>query len=928
MIQNTELLTRAAMAGNLDAFGELVAHHYPLVRGVVFRRVGDWDISEDLAQETLLAAHANLNKLRDSSAFPAWLCRIATNLSANWIRSEQYRRELAKRYKAERGTNDTTNFEASEDLARREQVHALLERLPAKLREALVIFYLEERTAPEAARILGIPENTFYNRVHRARKQMQDLVEQDLRETLRPDTRKVAQRRLLSVLPLLPVMPGLARRAAAVGPGFALGNVCLQIWTGAASVGGKSAFAALAFAVVATLSVVLWSRNDASRQPPLVHAADATAGDELAPSAPEDTDTSPPVGQVSAAAVSSPVPALSEIDPALGEEPQQVGTISGHVYGEDVVPLEGARVIVYAPGTEGDKQTMNEMEEFLDPMWGSIVHPENTFHTVSDAEGFFEITGIRSEGDARIAAYHEGYIADGNSTDVIAGEERTMNLTLERGEFVVGVLLSPSGTPVTDAKLYHVAIVREEGSTGIGTGVAAHMEGYSDKSGAFHMPVDLGGAERAVATIMVKSKSLGNALFHDIALHPKTPIKLQYPSPTYLRGSVTLSSDASAVGFQVRLEGYYSGPFGERMRLSNWNESTEVTPDGSYAFDQLDPKPIYRVTVLGLDGNEVALNREFLELQPTASNTVDLRVEESAWVFGRVYGLDSLRPIPNVRVRCAPVTTPPAVEFNASSATDFTAETDSEGNYRIEILRGWGAFQIMADYGRNKRLEQVPTRFVERLEVRPGKEYNVNLPAMAPWSRSFLVQDGDGNPVPDVGLQLYEVPLEGSGGSSYGVGRTDAEGRAILSRLDPGYGIWLDFRKEGYIPARASLLTGKPGETFPVETIVLQRISGDVAKLVDGNNVTFANRTVKVVLYSDGDLFTTIDTKTDERGMIRAEQRAELPGMFANGEISFELEIENPATDGKDGVIYRSNQIILPEDMTHSFGTITLEKVE
>ena len=83
MIQNTELLTRAAMAGNLDAFGELVAHHYPLVRGVVFRRVGDWDISEDLAQETLLAAHANLNKLRDSSAFPAWLCRIARNLSAN-----------------------------------------------------------------------------------------------------------------------------------------------------------------------------------------------------------------------------------------------------------------------------------------------------------------------------------------------------------------------------------------------------------------------------------------------------------------------------------------------------------------------------------------------------------------------------------------------------------------------------------------------------------------------------------------------------------------------------------------------------------------------------------------------------------------------------------------------------------------------------
>lgn len=509
---------------------------------------------------------------------------------------------------------------------------------------------------------------------------------------------------------------------------------------------------------------------------------------------------------------------------------------------------------------------------------------------------------------------------------MVFGEERTTSLSVAPGRFVAGTLLSSSGAPVTDATVFHVVLSKESGSNGV---PSLGQRGYTDHSGAFHLPVQDQGAELPVATIVAKSKTLGNALFQDIPIQPQDPITLRYPQPTSLRGKVLLPGDAPTKGFQVRLEGHHIGPYGERHRLSNWNESTEVTPDGSYAFDQLDPKPIYRVTVLGLDGNEVALNQEFLELQPTASNTVDLRVEESAWVFGRVYGLDSLRPIPNVRVRCAPVTTPPAVEFNASSATDFTAETDSEGNYRIEILRGWGAFHIMADYGRNKRLEQVPTRFVERLEVRPGKEYNINLPAMAPWSRSFLVQDGDGNPVPGVGLQLYEVPLEGSGGSSYGVGRTDAEGRAILSGLDPGYGIWFHLRKEGYITAKAELLNGKPGETFPVETIVLQRISGDVAQLVDENNVTFANRTVKVILYSDGDLFTTIDTKTDERGMIRAEQRAELSEMLsASGEISFEMEIENPATDGQDGVIYRSNQIILPEDMTHSFGTITLEKVE
>jgi len=234
----------------------------------------------------------------------------------------------------------------------------------------------------------------------------------------------------------------------------------------------------------------------------------------------------------------------------------------------------------------------------------------------------------------------------------------------------------------------------------------------------------------------------------------------------------------------------------------------------------------------------------------------------------------------------------------------------------------------MADYGRDKPFERTPARLVEELEIRPGGEYNVNLPLPTPWSRSFLVLDDDGNSLPGVRLQIYERPLEGSGGSSYGRGVTDAEGRVTLSALDPEYGVWFHFRKDGYIQAKAELLTGKPGETFPAETVVLKRVSGDVARLVDENDVAFANRTVNVYVYSDGELFTTIDTKTDERGMISAEQRAVLSGMLSpTGDYAFELEIENPALDGQDGALYRSNHILLPADETQDMGTIVLKKV-
>ncbi len=452
-------------------------------------------------------------------------------------------------------------------------------------------------------------------------------------------------------------------------------------------------------------------------------------------------------------------------------------------------------------------------------------------------------------------------------------------------------------------------------------GAIIQAGGYTDQSGAFHLPVDLNGAERGVVTIMVKSKTHGCALFQDIEVCPEDSITLRYPKPTSLRGTVTASDDAPAGGFKVRLEGYFIYPIPDpdviREKLRYWEESTEVKPDGSYAFDRLDPTPIYRIAVSDLDGKEVVINRDFLELQATTANAVDLRVEQPAWVFGRVYGLESLQPIHNVRVRCSGAY---SSWWGDDGIFQFTAETDSEGNYRIEVTRGWGAFWVMADYGYNTDFELRPARQVENLEIRPGKEYNLNLPLPTPWSRSFLVQDEACNPVPGVNVGY---------GGGIPLARTDAEGRITLPALDPDRGARIFFEKVGYSLAESELLYGKPGETFPVETILLKRISGDVAKLVDGDNVAFAKRTVKVYLYSDGEFLMTAETKTDRRGVIRYEQRAPLSSQLPDkGEISFELEIANPAVDEQAAALFRSDHILLPEDETEDMGTIVLQKVK
>src|SRR6266436_2706357 len=71
-----ELVT-ASRQGNRDAFGQIVRRYQGLIAGLIYSTCGDLSASEDIAQETFLAAWKSLSGLREPSKLPAWLCQIA-----------------------------------------------------------------------------------------------------------------------------------------------------------------------------------------------------------------------------------------------------------------------------------------------------------------------------------------------------------------------------------------------------------------------------------------------------------------------------------------------------------------------------------------------------------------------------------------------------------------------------------------------------------------------------------------------------------------------------------------------------------------------------------------------------------------------------------------------------------------------------------
>lgn len=185
----------AALLNNIDSL--LEAARPRLVRLVRLQGVVP-DAADDIAQETLLAAWRSLHHLRAPERFDAWLDGICRNMCRRWASAQGAVTEQIRPI-AVAWCNDEHEEEAqaldlpdpqaldpAEELDRQD-LEVLLDRamshLPASAREALELCYLAELPQREAALRLGVTIGALELRLHRARKQLRDL----LSGALRPD---------------------------------------------------------------------------------------------------------------------------------------------------------------------------------------------------------------------------------------------------------------------------------------------------------------------------------------------------------------------------------------------------------------------------------------------------------------------------------------------------------------------------------------------------------------------------------------------------------------------------------------------------------------------------------------------------------------------------------------------------------------------
>jgi RNA polymerase sigma factor (sigma-70 family) len=164
-------LVRRASGGEVKAFVELTRRFQHAAFGSALAFTGDFQQAEDVVQESFLAAWSALPSLTDAAAFPGWLRTIVRRHAFRLLR----RREMPTTTLAEAEELPSEEPAADQRIEQRQHAQAVLatlSRLPARLREPAMLFFVHECSHQDIATFLGLTLATVNNRLHSARTEL------------------------------------------------------------------------------------------------------------------------------------------------------------------------------------------------------------------------------------------------------------------------------------------------------------------------------------------------------------------------------------------------------------------------------------------------------------------------------------------------------------------------------------------------------------------------------------------------------------------------------------------------------------------------------------------------------------------------------------------------------------------------------------
>ena len=162
----------ASPAGATD-LETLYRTHAPTVARWAARLAGPLVDVDDLVHEIFLVVQRRLPEFRGEAKVTTWLYRITERVAREGRRKDRFRRRFSRaRHLEIQRTMTAPHLTPVDEFERRqasEMVYRILDRLPGKYRNVLILYELEELSGEAIATLTGLKPATVWVHLHRAR---------------------------------------------------------------------------------------------------------------------------------------------------------------------------------------------------------------------------------------------------------------------------------------------------------------------------------------------------------------------------------------------------------------------------------------------------------------------------------------------------------------------------------------------------------------------------------------------------------------------------------------------------------------------------------------------------------------------------------------------------------------------------------------
>jgi RNA polymerase sigma-70 factor (ECF subfamily) len=174
------------LQGNESSFNRLVVKYQTKVFNIIYGILGNYEETNEAAQDVFVNVYRALNKFRRESTFSTWLYRITVNTAKNrYVRMKRLSKNtlsmdaplITEDGTIERSIADPKNTE--DEILRKElqaKISESIDQIPLKYKEVLVMRDIENMDYKEIQGITGLNEGTIKSRLHRGRWCLKEIL--------------------------------------------------------------------------------------------------------------------------------------------------------------------------------------------------------------------------------------------------------------------------------------------------------------------------------------------------------------------------------------------------------------------------------------------------------------------------------------------------------------------------------------------------------------------------------------------------------------------------------------------------------------------------------------------------------------------------------------------------------------------------------